>query len=140
MKKQNQIIDPFVLPFPEYTEGKLNSIVLVIKEEVTFEKTPDSEEPIEKKRTKENAENFLFMLNGLAKTYGLSIDASGTRDQMAERLYKKGNRELLTQEEAVLYAISWVNSVSENAAQPSQEDLIKWRAEKNKGDDYEEHF
>ena len=83
-------IEPFKLPFPGYKYGEINSVILVIEDISIYDDTKEKN-VVDKPKTKEQADEFLIMINGLCKTSGFYIDAAGPKEAMLERFNKVKN-------------------------------------------------
>lgn len=115
------------LKFTKYNPEKVNSIVIEITDHTVFEETKDEQMPTVLKDQKA-ADDFINEVRKLCLKHGFMINLTGTREQMAARLYKKDGKDLITEEEAVAYAYHAYILVDEGPI-PTIEDLHKWRKE-----------
>ena len=119
-------IEKLKLPFPKYKTGEINSVVLVIMDETIFDEKTEKH-IVTKEKTPQEAEEFLVALFGFCKSHGFLLDATGTREQMAARLFKKNGKDLITREEALAFSIDINNKmILHPKLIPSIKDVNDW--------------
>lgn len=114
------------LKFKNYKPEKVNAIVVEITDHTTYEETKDEQVPTVLKDQKA-ADDFVNALRKICLKYGFMINNTGTREQMAARLYKKNGQNLITEEHAVAFANNYFHSVDERRL--TVVDLHRWRKE-----------
>ena len=76
--------------FPEYKPEQVNSMVIVISDTAVLD-DKTNKDVVEVLKDMTDVNNFFDKLQVFCKQRGFQIDASGTREQMVERFYKKLN-------------------------------------------------
>lgn len=125
--------EPFKLPFPTYDVTKSdNTVVVVITDEITYDENTDQQIGTVAK-TQADADSFMIMLHGLCRTHGFQINGTGTKEQMARRLYKKNGQNLLTETEVLEFVTDLTNhTITHPTHVPRIVDVSDWVAKRNK--------
>lgn len=125
--------EPFKLPFPPYDVTKSdNTVVVVITDEITYDENTDQQIGTVAK-TQADADSFMIMLHGLCRTHGFQINGTGTKEQMAGRLYKKNGQNLLTETEVLECCLDIsMKSILDSSHIPIAKDVSDWVAKRNK--------
>jgi len=89
--------------FQNYKPEQINAIVIVITDRTIYDEATDKQIP-EVLKDQTDANVFMDKLQAFCKEYGFQIDGTGSRAQMAARLYKKDGKSLITEEDAIKYA------------------------------------
>lgn len=96
--------------FPNYKPEQINSVVIVISDKTIYDELKDKQ-IVEVLKDQTDANNFFDKLQGFCKGFGFQIDGSGTREQMASRLFKKDGGELMTASEVLEFATDLNNQM-----------------------------
>lgn len=126
-------IEQFKLPFPPYDPTKSNnSVVIIITDETIYDEVKDVQVGTVAK-TQADADSFMVMIHGLCKTNGFHIDGSGTREQMAGRLYRKNGQNLMTETEVLEFVTDLMNTMIVHPTKiPRHSDVTDWIEKRNK--------
>lgn len=116
--------------FPHYKPEQVNSMVIIIKDKSVLD-DKYNKQVVEVLKDMTDINNFFDKLQVFCKLHGLEIDSSGTREQMAARLYKKDGKNLITEEEALAFTNNCIPKDPDGirTAVYYKEDLHEWRKE-----------